>query len=175
MSPESAAAKVKQPIILLSCDVFGSSMAASTPVKSSEDPLLYDPCFSAKTVLVTPASLKRSAMPTPIGRRTSGIPTMTPRTMPRSSSSSSQRMPFRQVSTVLSKKTPSVCSEQAKEIKTQVVYSPSVSVSEDDLSPPLVVPLTLDFSPEKAIPEIEQYEIQQTDIPKEPAENIHAK
>lgn len=61
---------------------FLSAMAVSTPVKASEDGVFQNSGVRERSVSMTPASLKRSAVPTPV-RRISGFPTATPRTAPR--------------------------------------------------------------------------------------------
>ncbi|XP_024064100.2 G2 and S phase-expressed protein 1 [Terrapene carolina triunguis] len=163
-SPENTASKIMEPIRLLSCGTFGSGVAVCTPVRPSEDGASQNSCLSSRSILITPASIKRSALPTPAGRRISGIPAMTPKTLPRSVSSP-HFMSVRQVSSVSARKTLAAGSKQAKDTKTQVS-----SFEDDDLSPPPMIPLTLVFSPEKST-EIAQNEIQkETEIQKQPAE-----
>ncbi|XP_065279017.1 G2 and S phase-expressed protein 1 [Emys orbicularis] len=163
-SPENTASKIMEPIRLLSCGTFGSGVAVCTPVRPSEDGASQNSCLSSRSILITPASIKRSALPTPAGRRISGIPAMTPKTLPRSVSSP-HFMSVRQVSSVSARKTLAAGSKQAKDTKTQVS-----SFEDDDLSPPPMIPLTLVFSPEKTT-EIAQNEIQkETEIQKQPAE-----
>ncbi|XP_030336432.1 G2 and S phase-expressed protein 1 isoform X2 [Strigops habroptila] len=131
------------------CGTFGSAMAVSTPVKASEDGFFQNAFFSERSVSMTPASLKRSGLPTP-ARRISGFPAVTPRSVPRMAfspraASASQNFSFS------TKKTLRAGSKQTKESKTEV------SSSEDDTSPPPVVPLALNFSPEKnATEEVEK-------------------
>lgn len=55
-------------------------------------------------------------------------------------------------------------SKQTKETKTQV------SSSEDDTSPPPVLPLALDFSPEKAAAEVAENKIKEAEVQNQPAE-----
>ncbi|CAM4479773.1 G2 and S phase-expressed protein 1 isoform X1 [Caretta caretta] len=167
-SSENTAPKIMEPIRLLSCGTFGSGVAVCTPVRSSEDGASQNSCLSSRSILITPASIKRSAVPTPASR-ISGIPTITPKTLPRSVSSP-HFMSVRQVSSVSTKKTLAACSKQAKDTKTQVS-----SFEDDDLSPPPMIPLTLVFSPEKTT-EIAQNEIQEeTEIQKQPAEGAQTK
>ncbi|CAM4477193.1 unnamed protein product [Lepidochelys olivacea] len=162
-SSENTAPKIMEPIRLLSCGTFGSGVAVCTPVRSAEDGASQNSCLGSRSILITPASIKRSAVPTPASR-ISGIPTITPKTLPRSVSSP-HFMSVRQVSSVSTRKTLAACSKQAKDTKTQVS-----SFEDDDLSPPPIIPLTLVFSPEKTI-EIAQNEIQEeTEIQKQPAE-----
>ncbi|XP_038242997.1 G2 and S phase-expressed protein 1 [Dermochelys coriacea] len=162
-SSENTAPKIMEPIRLLSCGAFESGVAVCTPVRSSEDGASQNSCLSSRSILITPASIKRSAVPTPASRCISGIPTITPKTLPRSVSSP-HFMSIRQVSSVSTRKTLAACSKQAKDTKTQVS-----SFEDDDLSPLSMIPLTLVFSPEKTT-EIAQNEIQETEIQKQPAE-----
>ncbi|XP_053113944.1 G2 and S phase-expressed protein 1 isoform X2 [Hemicordylus capensis] len=163
---EKAAAKILQPIKLLSYGNIESNVAGSPPVKPSEDRTLSNSCSVAKSALRTPASAKHSSLPTPIGRRMSGIPTMTPKTVPRLTSSPNL-IPVRHVSSVSSKKTLAPSSKWAKN-KAQLTSSSS---SEGDLSPPQVVSIALDFSPEKASVEM----VQDLAEIKKPAEEMQAK
>ncbi|XP_043407047.1 G2 and S phase-expressed protein 1 isoform X1 [Chelonia mydas] len=156
-SSENTAPKIVEPIRLLSCGTFGSGVAVCTPVRSSEDGASQNSCLSSRSILITPASIKRSAAPTPASR-ISGIPSITPKTLPRSVSSP-HFMSVRQVSSVSTRKTLAACSKKAKDTKTQVS-----SFEDDDLSPPPMIPLTLVFSPEKTT------EIAQNEIQKQPAE-----
>ncbi|XP_067420506.1 G2 and S phase-expressed protein 1 [Emydura macquarii macquarii] len=163
-SPENISSKVMEPIRLLSCGTFGSGVAVCSPVRPSEDKALQNSSPSSRSIVITPASIKHSALPTPTSRHISGIPKMTPKTMPRSVSSP-HFMSVRQVSSVSTKRTLGAGSKQAKETKTQMS-----SFEDDDLSPAPMLPLTLVFSPEKTS-EIVQNEIQEeTEIQKQPAE-----
>uniref|UniRef100_A0A8C8SKR9 G2 and S-phase expressed 1 n=1 Tax=Pelusios castaneus TaxID=367368 RepID=A0A8C8SKR9_9SAUR len=162
-SPENIASKVMEPIRVLSCGTFGSDVAVCTPVRPSEDTASQNSCISSSSILITPASIKRSALPTPASRRISRIPSMTSKSAPRSVSSP-LLMSVRQASSVSTKKSLGAGSKQAKETKIQV------SSFEDELSPPPIIPLTLVFSPEKTT-EIGQNEIQEeTEIRKQPVE-----
>ncbi|XP_006120474.2 G2 and S phase-expressed protein 1 isoform X2 [Pelodiscus sinensis] len=165
-SSENIASKVVEPIRLLSCGTFGSGVAVCTPVRPSEDGASQNSCLSSRSILTTPASIKRSALPTPASRRISGIPAMTPKTVPRSVSSPHFKS-VHQVSSMSSKKTFAAGFKQARDLKTEV------SSFEDDLSPLPVIPLTLDFSPEKTT-EIAENAIQETEVQKQPAEGAQA-
>uniref|UniRef100_K7G2J3 G2 and S-phase expressed 1 n=1 Tax=Pelodiscus sinensis TaxID=13735 RepID=K7G2J3_PELSI len=169
-SSENIASKVVEPIRLLSCGTFGrySGVAVCTPVRPSEDGASQNSCLSSRSILTTPASIKRSALPTPASRRISGIPAMTPKTVPRSVSSPHFKS-VHQVSSMSSKKTfaAGYSFKQARDLKTEV------SSFEDDLSPLPVIPLTLDFSPEKTT-EIAENAIQETEVQKQPAEGAQA-
>ncbi|NXJ73502.1 GTSE1 protein, partial [Trogon melanurus] len=128
----------------------GSAMAVSTPVKASEDGIFQRP------VSMTPASLKRSGLPTPV-RRISGFPAVTPKTVPRTALSPPGAF-VHPSSTFSTKKTLTAGSKQKKESKKQI------SSSEDEISPPPVLPLTLNFSPEKpdaeTVNELKEAEVQ---------------
>ncbi|KFW08446.1 G2 and S phase-expressed protein 1, partial [Eurypyga helias] len=127
------------------CGTLGSAMAVSTPVKISEHGTFQNSCFPERSVSMTPASLRRSGLPTPI-RRISGFPAATPKTAPKMAFS-----PYAasvcQSSSLSMKKTLRAGSKQTKESKTQLS-------SEDDVSPPPVLPLALNFSPEKTAAEV---------------------
>lgn len=88
--------------ILKPCLYSSSNIAVSPLGKLSKDGIRSNSCSFAKPALLTPVNVKHFALPTPLGRRVSGIPT-TPKTVPRSMSSSSI-LPVRQVSSVSSKK-----------------------------------------------------------------------
>ncbi|XP_062990988.1 G2 and S phase-expressed protein 1 [Elgaria multicarinata webbii] len=149
---ENVAARVLQSVGLSSCGNIGSNVAVTPPARRSEDGILSNCCSAVKSTLRTPASTRHSALPTPVGRRMSGIPMLTPKTVPRLMSSPKLGAP-RQVSSVSSKKTPAASSKWVKERKTQVTSNSSST--EEDLSPPRVVPIVLDFSPEQASVEIQ--------------------
>ncbi|NXT17695.1 GTSE1 protein, partial [Syrrhaptes paradoxus] len=142
------------------CGTFGSAVAVSTPVKASEDGIFQN-CLPERAVSMTPASLKRSGLPTPV-RRISGFPAVTPKTAPRMAFSPHPAS-VRQSSSFCTKKTLAVGSKQSKESKTQV------SSSEDDISPPPVLPLALNFSPEKTAAEVEN-ELKKVEVPNQQAE-----
>nr|XP_056703088.1 G2 and S phase-expressed protein 1 [Euleptes europaea] len=148
MSSENGVVRVLQPIAFLSGGNVGSNVAVSPPVKQLEERTVLNSCSSIKSIL-TPASIKRSGLPTPVGRRMSELPARTPKTVPRSMSSPNLP-PFRQVSSLLSKKTSEASSKRAKESHVQAAHSSSTSSSEGDLFPPQAVSVALDFSPEKS-------------------------
>ncbi|KAH0616523.1 hypothetical protein JD844_027686, partial [Phrynosoma platyrhinos] len=155
MSSKNVAARALQPVKLLSCGSIGSNVAVTPPLKLSEEGIVLKSCSAAKSGLRTPASsIRHSSLPTPAGRRISGIPTLTPKTMP-SSVSSPTPGPLRQVSSVSSKKPLATSSKWAKDSKTRVTISSSSS-TEGDSSPSQIVPIALDFSPEKSSEEMEQ-------------------
>ncbi|GAB0175800.1 G2 and S phase-expressed protein 1 [Grus japonensis] len=128
-----------------------SAIAVSTPVKASEDGIFQNSCFPERSVSMTPASLKRSGLPTPV-RRISGLPVATPKTAPRMAFPPCAAS-FCQSSSFSTKKTLTAGSKQTKETKTQM------SSSEDDISPPPVLPLALNFSPEKTATEVVENEL----------------
>nr|XP_025951127.1 G2 and S phase-expressed protein 1 isoform X1 [Dromaius novaehollandiae]XP_025951128.1 G2 and S phase-expressed protein 1 isoform X1 [Dromaius novaehollandiae]XP_025951129.1 G2 and S phase-expressed protein 1 isoform X1 [Dromaius novaehollandiae] len=154
-TPDKSAPKATPSLGLTFCSTFGSAMAVSTPVKHSEDGVSQNSCFRERSVSMTPASLKRSALPTPI-RRISGFPAVTPKTAPRMAVSP-HLASVRQSFSLSTKKTLTAGAKQTKETKTQI------SSSEDDISPPLVLPLTLDFSPEKTA-EIVESELKEAGV-----------
>ncbi|KFQ49423.1 G2 and S phase-expressed protein 1, partial [Nestor notabilis] len=151
-----SAPKAIPSIGLTFCGTFGSAMAVSTPVKASEDGFLQSSYFSERSVSMTPASLKRSGLPTP-ARRISGFPAVTPRSAPRMAFSS-RAASVCQNSSFSTKKTLGAGSKQAKESKTQI------SSSEDDISPPPVVPLVLNFSPEKNATEVVENKLKEAEV-----------
>ncbi|KAM9204271.1 G2 and S phase-expressed protein 1 [Mergus octosetaceus] len=144
-TPNKLAPKVAPSLGLTFCGTIGSAMAVSTPVKASEDGVFQNSGVRERSVSMTPASLKRSALPTPV-RRISGFPAATPRTAPRMASSPC--VASIQSSSFSTKKTLTNGSKQVKDAQ--------ISSSEDDISPPPVLPLTLDFSPEKPVKEVEE-------------------
>ncbi|XP_065521574.1 G2 and S phase-expressed protein 1 isoform X1 [Lathamus discolor] len=148
------------------CGTFGSAMAVSTPVKASEDGFFQNACFSERSVSMTPASLKRSGLPTPL-RRISGFPAVTPRSAPRMAFSS-RAASVCQNSSFSTKKTLRAGSKQTKESKTQI------SSSEDDTSPPPVLPLALNFSPEKNATEVVEDKLKEADVQNQLAEEKKA-
>ncbi|NWW94697.1 GTSE1 protein, partial [Rhynochetos jubatus] len=150
-TPNKSAPKEPLSLGLTFCGTLGSAMAVSTPVKVSEHGTSQNSCFPERSVSMTPASLKRSGLPTPI-RRISGFPAVTPKT--------AQRMAFSpyaasvcQSFSLSRKKTRTAGSKEAKESKTQT------SSSEEDVSPPAVLPLALNFSPEKTAAEVVENEL----------------
>ncbi|NXI12379.1 GTSE1 protein, partial [Irena cyanogastra] len=126
------------------CGTPGSAMAVSTPMKASEDKAFQSFCFPEKAATMTPASVKRSGLPTPV-RRISGFPAVTPKTVPRMGFSP-HAASLQQSFSFSTKKTFTAGPKQKQESKTQ-------SSSEDDTSPPPVLPLVLNFSPEKTATE----------------------
>ncbi|XP_061323455.1 G2 and S phase-expressed protein 1 [Pezoporus flaviventris] len=148
------------------CGTFGSAMAVSTPVKASEDGLFQNACFSERSVSMTPASLKRSGLPMPL-RRISGFPAVTPRSAPRMAFSS-HAASVCQNSSFSNKKTLRAGSKQTKESKTQI------SSSEDDTSPPPVLPLALNFSPEKNATEVVENKLKEAEVQNQLAEEKKA-
>ncbi|NXN33790.1 GTSE1 protein, partial [Nycticryphes semicollaris] len=127
------------------CGTLGSAMAVSTPVKASEDGIFQNSSLPERSVFRTPASVKRSGLPTSV-RRTSGLPAVTPKTAPRMACSPHSAS-LRQSFSLSAKKTLTAGSKQTKEGKTE-------TSSEDDISPPPVLPLALNFSPEKTATEV---------------------
>ncbi|XP_062494323.1 G2 and S phase-expressed protein 1 [Pezoporus occidentalis] len=148
------------------CGTFGSAMAVSTPVKASEDGLFQNTCFSERSVSMTPASVKRSGLPTPL-RRISGFPAATPRSAPRMAFSSRAASVCQNFS-FSTKKTLRAGSKQTKESKTQI------SSSEDDTSPPPVLPLALNFSPEKNATEVVENKLKEAEVQNQLAEEKKA-
>ncbi|KAM9292558.1 G2 and S phase-expressed protein 1 [Morus bassanus] len=144
------------------CGTLGSAMAVSTPMKASGDGISQNSCFPERSVSMTPASLKRSGLPTPV-RRISGFPAFTPKTAPRMAFSP-HAASVRQSSSFSTKKTLTAGSKQTKESKTQI------SSSEDDISPPPVLPLALNFSPEKTATEVVENELKDAELQNQLAE-----
>ncbi|XP_068786955.1 G2 and S phase-expressed protein 1 [Struthio camelus] len=162
-TPDKSAPKATSSLGLTFCGTLGSAMAVSTPVKHSEDGVSQNACFRERSVSVTPASLKRSALPTPI-HRLSGFPAVTPRTAPRMAVSP-HLASVRQSFSLSTKKALTAGSKQMRETKTQIS-------SEDDISPPPVLPLTLDFSPEKTT-EIVESELKEAGVQNQVADERH--
>ncbi|NXH77639.1 GTSE1 protein, partial [Hydrobates tethys] len=154
-SPNKSASKATPSLGLTFCGTLGSAMALSTPVKASEDGI-FQTSFPERSVSMTPASLKRSCLPTPI-RRNSGFPAVTPKTAPRMAFSP-HAASVRQSSSLFTKKTLTASSKQTKESKTQI------SSSEDDISPPPVLPLALNFSPEKTATEVGENKLKEAEV-----------
>ncbi|KFZ50465.1 G2 and S phase-expressed protein 1, partial [Podiceps cristatus] len=151
-----SAPKATPSLGLTFCGTLGSAMAISTPVKASEDGISQNSCFHERSVSMTPASLKRSGLPTPV-RRNSGFPAVTPKSAPRMAFSSRAAFVC-QSSSFSTKKTLTAGSKQAKGSKTQI------SSSEDDISPPPVLPLALNFSPEKTATEAVENECKEAEV-----------
>ncbi|NXK29041.1 GTSE1 protein, partial [Arenaria interpres] len=143
------------------CGTLGSAMAVGTPVKASEDGIFQNSCFPERSVFMTPATLKRSGLPTPV-RCISGFPAVTPKTAPRMACSSHSASLHRSFS-FSTKKTITAGSKQTKESKTG-------TSSEDDISPPPVLPLALNFSPEKNATEVVESKIKQAEVQNQLAE-----
>ncbi|KAM6290364.1 G2 and S phase-expressed protein 1 [Porphyrio hochstetteri] len=160
--PSKSAPKATPSLGLTFCGTPRSALAVSTPVKASEDRIFQNSSFPEKSVFVTPASLKRSGLPTPV-RRLSGFPAVTPKTIPRMEFSPCA-VSVRQSYTFSTQKTLPAGSKQTKETKTQI------SSSEDDISPPPVLPLALNFSPEKKGPEEMENELKKAEVQNQLAE-----
>ncbi|KAK4829994.1 hypothetical protein QYF61_008164 [Mycteria americana] len=160
--PNKPAPKATPSLGLTFCGTLGSAMAVSTPVKAPEDGIFQNSCFPERSVSMTPASLKRSCLPTPV-RRISGFPTVTPKTAPRMAFSPRAASVCRS-SSFSTKKTFTAGSKQTKGSKTQI------SSSEDDISPPPVLPLALNFSPEKTAAEVVENELKEAEVQKQLAE-----
>ncbi|KAM6211002.1 G2 and S phase-expressed protein 1 [Sarcoramphus papa] len=160
--PNKSAPKATPSLGLTFCGTLGSAMAISTPVKASEDEIFRNSCFPERSVSMTPASLKRSGLPTPV-RRISGFPTVTPKTAPRMAFSP-RVASVCQSSSFSIKKTLTAGSKQTKESKTQI------SSSEDDISPPPVLPLALNFSPEKTATEVVENKLKEAEVQNQLAE-----
>ncbi|XP_042649145.1 G2 and S phase-expressed protein 1 isoform X2 [Tyto alba] len=157
-----SAPKATPSLGLTFCGTPGSAMAVSTPVKASEDGIFQNFCFPERPVSMTPASLKRSGLPTPV-RRISGFPAVTPKTAPRMAFSPCAAS-VGQCASFSTKKTFTAGSKQTRESKTQIASS------EDDISPPPVLPLALNFSPEKAATEVVENELKEAEVPNQLAE-----
>ncbi|XP_071279971.1 G2 and S phase-expressed protein 1 isoform X1 [Agelaius tricolor] len=143
-TPSKLAPKATPSLGLTFCGTPGSAMAVSTPMKGSEDKAFQGFCFPERSATMTPASVRRSGLPTPV-RRISGFPAVTPKTVP-SLQTSPRAASLRQSFSFSAKKTFTAGSKQKQESKTQ-------TSSEDDTSPPAVLPLVLNFSPEKTATE----------------------
>ncbi|KFQ60176.1 G2 and S phase-expressed protein 1, partial [Pelecanus crispus] len=160
--PNKSAPKATPSLGLTFCGTLGSAMAVSTPLKASEDRIFQNSCFPERSVSMTPASLKRSGLPTPV-RRISGFPAATPKTAPRMAFSP-HAASIHQSSSFFTKKTLTAGSKQAKESKMQI------SSSEDDISPPPVLPLALNFSPEKTATEVAENKLKEDEVQNQLAE-----
>ncbi|NWV92306.1 GTSE1 protein, partial [Machaerirhynchus nigripectus] len=155
-TPNKSAPKATPSLGLTFCGTPGSAMAVSTPMKGQSF------CFPERSATMTPASVKRSGLPTPV-RRVSGFPAVTPKTVPRTAISP-HAASLRQSFSFSTKKTFTVGSKQKQEGKTQ-------TSSEDDTSPPPVLPLALNFSPEKTATEGVENALKDTEVQNELAED----
>ncbi|XP_065599637.1 G2 and S phase-expressed protein 1 [Cyrtonyx montezumae] len=142
VTPNKSATKAVPSLGLTLYGKVGSAVAVSTPLRASEDGIFQIP--RERPVSMTPASSKRSALPTPV-RRISGFPAATPKATPRTVFSPHVESIHRS-SSFSTRKALTAGSKQVEETQ---------SSSSDDPSPPPVLPLMLDFSPEKAVTEIE--------------------
>ncbi|XP_027535080.1 G2 and S phase-expressed protein 1 isoform X2 [Neopelma chrysocephalum] len=161
-TPNKLAPKATSSLGLTFCGTPGSAMAVSTPMKASEDKVFPNFCFPERPASMTPASLKPSGLPTPVCR-ISGFPAVTPKTAPRMAYSPHAASLHRSFS-FSTKKTLAAGSKQKQESKTQI------SSSEDDVSPPPVLPLALTFSPEKAATEVVENELKEAEVQNQLAE-----
>ncbi|NXT89769.1 GTSE1 protein, partial [Anhinga rufa] len=157
-----SAAKATPSLGLTFCGTLGSAIAVSTPMKASGDGIFQNSCFPERSVSMTPASLKRSGLPTPV-RRISGFPAVTPKTAPRMALSP-HAASVCQSSSFSTRKTFTAGSKQTRVSKTQI------SSSEDDISPPPVLPLALNFSPEKTATEVVENELKEAEVQNQLAE-----
>nr|XP_033815342.1 G2 and S phase-expressed protein 1 [Geotrypetes seraphini]XP_033815343.1 G2 and S phase-expressed protein 1 [Geotrypetes seraphini]XP_033815344.1 G2 and S phase-expressed protein 1 [Geotrypetes seraphini] len=146
-SPENALPKVMQPDKSFSCSSPVSGNVASTPVRPSTHRETQTPSLSAKSILKLSAR-RASALPTPVSRRVSGIPATTPKCLPIAWSSPQLALPCQASSMSTQKLVAS--SAQTQETKSQVASSQALS-SDGEVSPPLLEPFTLDFSPETKV------------------------
>ncbi|XP_053833203.1 G2 and S phase-expressed protein 1 [Vidua macroura] len=160
-TPNQLAPKATPTLGLTFCGTPGSAMAVSTPMKASEDKAFQSFCFPEKSAAMTPASVKRSGLPTPV-RRISGFPAVTPKTVPRMPSSP-HAASLQQSFSFSTKKTFTAGTKQKQESKTQIS-------SEDDTSPPAVLPLVLNFSPEKTATEGAENALKESEVQIELAE-----
>ncbi|KAL9854564.1 G2 and S phase-expressed protein 1 isoform 2-T4 [Geothlypis trichas] len=159
-TPNKLALKATPSLGLTFCGTPGSAMAVSTPMKGSEDKAFQGFCFPERSATMTPASVKRSGLPTPV-RRISGFPAVTPKTVPRMPTSP-HAASLRQSFSFSAKKTFTAGSKQKQESKTQ-------TSSEDDTSPPAVLPLVLNFSPEKTATEGAENALKEAEVHNEVA------
>ncbi|NWX21057.1 GTSE1 protein, partial [Aegotheles bennettii] len=155
-TPNKLAPKPTPSLGLTFCGLLGSAMAVSTPVKASGDGVFQNFCLPKRPVSMTPASPKRSDLPTPVGR-ISGFPAVTtPETAPRMAFSP-HAASVCQSSGFSTKKTLTAGSKQTKENKTQIS-------SEEEISPPPMLPLALNFSPEKTAIEVVENELKEAEV-----------
>ncbi|NWS99067.1 GTSE1 protein, partial [Mionectes macconnelli] len=160
-TPNKLAPKATSSLGLTFCGTPGSAMAVSTPLKASEDKGFQNFSFPERPASVTPA-MKPSGLPTPV-RRISGFPAATPKTLPRMAFSPHTASLHRS-SSFSTKKALAAGSKQKQENKTQI------SSSEDDVSPPPVLPLALTFSPEKTATDIVENELKEAEVQNQLAE-----
>ncbi|KAJ7396957.1 hypothetical protein BTVI_139586 [Pitangus sulphuratus] len=160
-TPNKLAPKATSSLGLTFCGTPGSAMAVSTPMKASEDKVFQNFCFPERPASMTPA-MKPSGLPTPV-RRISGFPAVTPKTLPRMAFSPHAASLHRS-SSFSTKKALAAGSRQKQESKTQI------SSSEDDVSPPPVLPLALTFSPEKTAAEVAENELKEAEVQNQLAE-----
>nr|XP_030111692.3 G2 and S phase-expressed protein 1 isoform X2 [Taeniopygia guttata] len=160
-TPNQLAPKAAPSLGLTFCGTPGSAIAVSTPMKASEDKAFQTFCFPENSATMTPASVKRSGLPTPV-RQISGFPAVTPKTVPRMPSSA-RAASLQQSFSFSAKKTFTAGSKHKQESKTQLS-------SEDDTSPPAVLPLVLNFSPEKGATEGAENALKEAEVQNELAE-----
>ncbi|NXL97460.1 GTSE1 protein, partial [Tyrannus savana] len=158
-TPNKLAPKATSSLGLTFCGTPGSAMAVSTPMKASEDKVFQNFCFPERPASMTPA-MKPSGLPTPV-RRISGFPAVTPKTVPRMAFSP-HTVSLHRSSSFSTKK--ALAAGQKQESKTQI------SSSEDDVSPPPVLPLALTFSPEKTAAEVAENELKEAEVQNQLAE-----
>ncbi|XP_075455890.1 G2 and S phase-expressed protein 1 isoform X1 [Ascaphus truei] len=139
ISPDRSVGKTMQPTTLRSCSEIGSGIAESPPIRPTHG--------ASPTPSISGRSIKRvSALPTSLGRRTSIIPPATPKTNPRSISYLRPSLGLQDSNKSIRK--PLVAgAEETKGKRTNVNISPCSS-NEDDTAPSVIVPFSLDFSPE---------------------------
>ncbi|NWV00551.1 GTSE1 protein, partial [Upupa epops] len=152
VKPEGTPLRKSAPKATPSRGTFGSAMAVSTPVKSSEDGVFQS--FPERSGFLTPASVKRSGLPTPV-RRVSGFSAVTPNTAPKMTFSPHAASVHRSYS-FSTKKTSTAGKETS--IKTWIFSD------DDEISPPPVPPLALNFSPEETSTEAEKNKLVETAV-----------
>ncbi|NXK30321.1 GTSE1 protein, partial [Piprites chloris] len=155
VTPNKLAPKATLSLGLTFCGTPGSAVAVSTPMKASEDKVFQNFCFPERPASMTPASLKPSGLPTPV-RRISGFPAVTPKSVPRMAFPPHAASLHRS-SSFSTRKTLAAGSKQKQESKSQIS-------SEDDVSPPPVLPLALTFSPEKTATEVVETKLQEAEV-----------
>ncbi|XP_069485331.1 G2 and S phase-expressed protein 1 isoform X2 [Ambystoma mexicanum] len=138
--------KIMQPKRLLTSNGIGSGIAASTPVRPQAIGTKLNSSIT-RSISMTSSVKRASALPTPFSRKFSGIPTETPKTIPRSFSSPQLLDP--QLYETSSKKTNEDGLDHTVDFKTPMSARPKSSSSEGEPTTPTLIPLTLDFSPEK--------------------------
>ncbi|NXJ10297.1 GTSE1 protein, partial [Odontophorus gujanensis] len=162
VTPNKSATKAVPSLGLTLYGKVGSAVAVSTPLRASEDGIFQIPC--ERPVSMTPASSKRSALPTPV-RRISGFPAATPKATT-STVFSPHAESVRRSSSFSTRKALTAGSKQVKETQ---------SSSSDEPSPPPVLPLMLDFSPEKAATEIVEDKLEEAEVQNRLAEERQTK